>query len=473
MKSTSWFIEPVLPKFTKLAELIDDTTNSMAKRDTDTLFLADKKITALATKLKESGKLSELEWLILLRSESQYESLDERVRQGVVAIVWEAIQQDESRFSKLSLNLISGIARDYVSMAKVLLCDFPRVLPRHFSRTTKQQVEITRYLINRQFELGAKAILANGKSIVTFFKSLKMESKGSHVTHIADAAECALPQNPSTAQLTWWRSCQDLVEQDQTIEQLERLLTKVSLITAESPFEKWIKSHCLPDSKNTLWYRLSKESQLKLKSLFNVTEYKSVSNLFKLLIETSNDDSLNERQVRNLQSRIMFWSNYTDEFKRVRFFLTNRSWSLLKDKVDLDELRVQTMTSSPLNDQSEICIFDVGNYFIVERFIGSHFDLGIFQRSDEIERVLFESEYIDAENISTLEPDWVLDHLSYYQHRIARFLDGKGVKLGKKAPSYWFQPLKADQQLKVNNDLDRRYHNVYDKATYFKTGKRF
>lgn len=462
-----------MPKFTQLSELIGDSNRGSSGQKSESSFFADKKITSLATKLKKSGELSELEWLIILRSQSQYESLDERVRQSVVATVWDAIQKDESRFAKLATNLVAGLARDYVSVAKALLSGFPRVLPRYFSRTTKQQVEITRYLINGQSDSSAKAILVSGKSVTSFFEQLGMESRGSHIVGIANFAECALPQNPTTAQLTWWRSCQDLVEQEQTIEQLERLLTKVSLITAESPFEKWIKAHCLPDSKNTIWYRLSKESQLKLKSLFNVTEYKSVSKLFKLLIETSNDDSLNERQVRNLQSRIMFWSNYTDEFKRVRFFLTNRSWSLLKDKVDLDELRVQTMTSTVLNDQSEICIFDVGNYFIVERFIGSQFDLGIFQRSDEIERVLFESEYIDAENISTLEPDWVLDHLSYYQHRIARFLDSKGVKLGKKAPSYWLQPLKADQQLQVNNDLDRRYRNVYDKATYFKTGKRF
>ncbi|GEA51423.1 hypothetical protein VIN01S_22270 [Vibrio inusitatus NBRC 102082] len=473
MNRNPWFLEPALPSTPKVNSLTPPLGGESHQLQSASNSFTQKKLIQLIAKLERFEPLSSLEWLIILRSEEEYQGLETSEKERAIKAVWTAIESDEVRFSELVKKLVSGIARNYIAVASWLLDSFPRVLPKSFSRLAKQQIEIARYLVSEQYLLCARATMSNGKSLDLFFKGLGLEHKGSHIVTIALQAEDAIPLNPSEAQLTWWRSCQDFISEDNTIEQLERLLDKVRTISSDSAFGKWIKHRCLPDSKTTIWYRLSKASQLKLKSFFNVTEYKSVSKIFELLIETSDDSSLNERQVKNLRSRIMFWANYSDAFKRVRFFLTDRSSSILRDKVNLDELRVQTMNSSPLNNQSEICVFDVGNYFLVERFIGPHFDLGIFERTDELEQALFESEYVDAETISRLEPDWVHDHLSYYQNRIARFLNGKGIKPGKRAPAHWLKPLAPEQQRKVDDDRDKRYRNILDKATYFKTGRRF
>ncbi|GEM77845.1 hypothetical protein [Vibrio superstes] len=473
MNRNSWFLEPALPSTIKVSSLTPPLGGGSHQNQNPSSSFTQKKLVELIEKLEKSEPLSSLEWLIVLRSEEEYQGLEALEKERAVKTVWAALERDEEKFSELAKKLVSGMARNYVAIASWLLGSFPRVLPKSFPRLIKQQIEIARYLVAEQYLLCAKAALTNGKGIDLFFSGLDLEHQGSHIIAIALQAEVAMPLNPSTAQLTWWRSCQDFVSEDNTIEQLERLLEKTRSISSHSPFEKWIKHRCLPDSKNTIWYRLSKVSQLKLKSFFNVTEYKSVSKIFELLIETSDDSSLNERQVKNLRSRIMFWANYNDVFKRVRFFLTDRSSSILRDKVNLDELRIQTMTSSPLNNQSEICVFDMGDYFLVERFIGPHFDLGIFERTDALEQALFESEYLDAETISQLEPDWVHDHLSYYQNRIARFLNSKGIRPGKRAPAHWLKSLAPEQQRQVDDDRDRRYRNILDKATYFKTGRRF
>ncbi|GAM73609.1 hypothetical protein JCM19241_3064 [Vibrio ishigakensis] len=408
MNRNPWFLEPALPSTPKVSSLTPPLGGEDHQPQSSSNSFTQKKLTQLVAKLEQSEPLSSLEWLIVFRSDEEYQELDTSEKERAIKAVWATLERDEVRFSELAKKLVSGIARNYVAVAGWLLDSFPRVLPKSFSRLAKQQIEIARYLVSEQYLLCARATMSNGKSLDMFFRSLELEHKGSHIVTIALQAEEAIPLNPSSAQLTWWRSCQDFVSQDNTIEQLERLLEKIRTIGSDSPFEKWIKHRCLPDSKNTIWYRLSKASQLKLKSFFNVTEYKSVSRIFELLIETSDDASLEEWQVRQLRSRIMFWANYNDAFKRVRFFLTDRSSSILRDKVNLEELRIQTMKASPLNNQSEICVFDVGNYFLVERFIGSHFDLGIFERTDALEQALFESEYLDAESLSRLEPDWFM-----------------------------------------------------------------
>ncbi|MEZ9835348.1 EH signature domain-containing protein [Vibrio breoganii] len=473
MKPRSWFIEPALPRFTKLSELIGKGQEHQSEQAVGSSFFADKAITSIVEKLKDSGEISELEWLILLRSQSQYESLDDEVRQAVVGEVWNAISKDEQRFAKLTIKLVSGYSRDYISVAKALLNSFPRVLPRNFSRTTKQQIEITRFLISDQFDSGASAILASGKGIVSFFDSLGMEYKGSHISKIACAAENALPQNPSTAQLTWWRSCQDLIEQDQTIEQLERLLNKVSLIASDSPFEKWIKGHCLPDSKNTIWYRLSKESQLKLKSIFNVTDFASVQLLFEKLSETRTDPTLCSREANHLIKRPSFWSDFSDSFGRVRFLLTSRSEKLLKTQIDLAQHRVTVMESMPFNDKSEICILEIGQYILVERFRVSNFDLGIFKKTDELVEILFEADYLDAYTLMKLTPQIVHDHFDWWQIRLTHMLKGLGIHHNANKGQQWLSSDDLERARGAQEKQEFRYTGLPDRTIYFKTGKRF
>jgi hypothetical protein len=249
----------------------------------------------------------------------------------------------------------------------------------------------------------------------------------------------------------------------------------VTYVESGCDFDRWIQNSCLPDSEETLWYQLSEAAQKKLKSFYHVTNFKSVKKIFDALCETSTDPSLTETHARNLNRRTSFWAAYSDSFERVRFLLTQRSQNLLSSKMDLQQERVTVMGSHPLNDASEICIFEIGRYVFIERFRGSDFDLGIFEKSPLLEKLLFESKDLDGAIIGQLDPDWIVDHKDYWQKRLIQFLSNKGVKANKynKLAKGWFSPLSRDEQQQVDLMKQRRYPNDLDISIYFKTGQRY
>ncbi|WP_394151541.1 hypothetical protein [Vibrio maritimus] len=472
MSNSPWFIEPLLPESPKLSTMMPPLGGSGLELKDAGSYSSDKSLLDMLEKLENTGVLTEMEWILVLRLDEQYRSLNKVQLNAATQTVWSAMLKDEERFTKLTSKLVGGLARGYISLAEALTLSFPREMPHEFRQATKRKARLTSYLLSKEYSQCAQYILDQRVSIMSYFLELGLDAQGEHVQKIASHAESILPVDPSTHQLTWWCSCQEHLEGGETVNQLEQLLMKIRVVSGRTPFEAWITNRCLPDSTNTYWYSLTQKAQLKLKSFFNVTEYSTVSKVFDLLIETSDVGDLNEHQIRNLRSRISFWGHYTHEFKRVRFFLTERSSKLLGQRVNLEDLRVQTMQRSYLNDQSEICIFDVGEYFIVERFIGSQFDLGVFEKTEQLERTLFGRNYLDAEDISKLEPDWVHHHLAHYQRRFAQFLRRLGISPNKSGER-WLKPLKPDELAQIDESRERHYRGVLDKTILFKTGKRY
>ncbi|WP_298444470.1 EH signature domain-containing protein [uncultured Ferrimonas sp.] len=467
-----WFLEPRLPKSPQIASTVPPLGGLVSNPSCEKVFVSDKSLIDIIEKLSNRNVLTEFEWLLVLRSDEQYQQMEEGQLDQAVQTVWRAILSDEQRFSKVVIKLVAGLARGYEPVTDVLLEQFPRIIPAAFKPELKLQAQVARYLRNKQYIDCAKLVLSLNQGLELFFRSLGLESKGQHIEALLCQAEAAIPVNPSTGQLTWWRSCQDHLDVDQTIEQLECLLAKVNQVVTGTPFENWIKKYCLPESKQSIWFRLSRDAQLKLKSMYNVIDFESVKVLFHELSEIRTDPGITLRESNHLQKRTSYWADFSDSFERVRFLLTARSEKLLNRQIDLSQYNVTVMESKPFNDKSEICIFEVGNFILIERFRGTSFDLGIFEKTMELESILFEPEYIDSYTLMKLSPDWVHDHRSYWQKRLTQFLKNKGIRLNPNSGRHWLEPLTSEQRLQASQDKERLYFGLSDIHIYFKIGRR-
>jgi hypothetical protein len=470
----AWFLEPDIPVMPQLSS-IQPPLGGVKEGDLFSVKLDDKDIKSIAKRLKNGETISEVEWIILLRSEERYQVLSAVERESIVIIVWANLIKDELRYNKCLIKIVAGLARGFNAIAYSLVTAFPKKITTYQKEDSKKKTDVVRSLLQQDYLRCGRVILGTNLPVNDWFKHYEFEAKGEHITSICNLAVDIISSSPGTDELSWWLSCQEPLVVEQTIHQLEKLLEKVTYVESGCDFDCWIQNSCLPDSEETLWYQLSEVAQNKLKSLYQVTSYKSVQKILDELCETSTDPTLHEVPAKNLKMRTTFWAAYSDSFERVRFLLTQRSKNLLSNKMDLAQERVTVMGIHPLNDASEICIVEIGRYVFIERFRGSDFDLGVFEKSSLLEKLLFESKGLDGAIIGQLTPDWIVDHKDYWQKRLIRFLSNKRIKpnKGNRLAKGWFTPLSRDDQHQVDSMKQRRYPNNLDISIYFKTGQRY
>jgi hypothetical protein len=469
-----WFMEPEIPVMPQLLS-IQPPLGGVKEGEKLSVKLDDKDIKSIAKRLENGETISEVEWIILLRSEERYQALSDVDRESIVIIVWANLIKNELRYNKCLIKMVAGLARGFNAIANSLVIAFPKKITTYQKDDTKKKTDVVRSLLQQDYLRCGRVILGTNLPVIDWFKHYEFEARGEHITSICNFAVDIISSSPSTDELNWWLSCQESLEFGQMIKQLEALLEKVTYVESGCQFDNWIKESCLPDADETLWYLLSEASQKKLKSFYHVTNFKSVKKIFDALCETSTDPSLTETHARNLTRRTTFWAAYSDSFERVRFLLTQRSKNLLSNKMDLAQERVTVMGTHPLNDASEICIFEIGRYVFIERFRGSDFDLGVFEKSSLLEKLLFESKGLDGAIIGQLTPDWIVDHKDYWQKRLMRFLSNKRIKPNQdnRLAKGWFTPLSRDDQHQVDSMKQRRYPKNLDISIYFKTGQRY
>ena len=125
-------------------------------------------------------------------------------------------------------------------------------------------------------------------------------------------------------------------------------------------------------------------------------------------------------QRNQLERRKGFWSNYSDRFERLRILVpASTSWISQELTRDIDIL---------VNDgsnETEICIFDFGDWFIVEFFRGSS-EILLFNRhySANVEKTLFQSPNLSISDIRRLYRfgGEIHDHVFLWQYYAEKWL---------------------------------------------------
>lgn len=452
-----WFKEPNLPTLNILtfanSKALSDISETSRER------LAQLSLDALVKKLKVNSKLTNLEWLVLLNKDKELSELSESEQTIIGNLVWKHIFKKIDLFQKS----IKKLMRDY----EFGYHDFPNAFKQTLLRqVSKPEGDISKLQLSwvRQLILGnggkcAGLALKHGLTPRLLCLKMGLNSDAKYVKSLTLKASDVLAKSPAVLEQQWWVNCQDEVKASETVGMLEQLLLKLSVVESDGPLDKWLTQFYLPDSPHTEFYKLNEQARQQLLSLYNVTTYDEVKNIFKLLRDTSVDPSLNDWEVRNLKSRIDFWSDYSDSFKRVRFILTTRAYDLLKKRIHIDTSRIAVMADNTRNNSSEICIFEFDNFYIIERF-RNEFDMGVFAKTTILESKLFSSPNFDGMSIIPLIPDGTYDHKYCYQYFVPQELRAcYGIKanIGSKVAT-GKRPSK-DSERDRKEQLLRRYAN--------------
>jgi hypothetical protein len=462
----AWFLEPEIPVMPQLSS-IQPPLGGVKEGELFSVKLDDKDIKTIVKRLNNGETISEVEWIILLRSEERYQALSAVESKSIVSIVWENLIKDEVRYNKCLIKVVAGVARGFNAIADSLITSFPNKIKTYQKEDSKIKTDVVRSLLQQDYLRCGRVILGTNLPVIDWFKRYEFEARGDHITSICNMAVDIVPSSPGTDELSWWLSCQEPLVVEQTINQLEKLLKKVTYVESGSSFDIWINENCLPKSKQTYWHSLTLNAQQKLKSFYNITNYSVVEKLFEHLRDTSIDPSLEEWESRNLKSRIDFWSSYSNSFKKVRFILTARSYRLLKDSFNFDTARITVLDDTNQNNQSEICIFEFDTCFVIERF-RNNFDMGILEKSETRDKLLFVNNICNAIQVTGLQPDGSHDHINDYQYFAREYLSktwsiraNRDSKLAK-----WYRPPIERINTRIEK-LRSRYGSASAPRTYY------
>jgi len=205
------------------------------------------------------------------------------------------------------------------------------------------------------------------------------------------------------------------------VEKIEPLLSHLSQQESiEQQLVEWLRQRLDPKSPNSLWDKLSQSAKQHLRKILGNATYQDFQQWVGLLLKAL---PLQYWEKNQLSRRSKFWSNYSERFERFRILLPSKSIDVLGNSISQGDYdRLLDDDSSP----TEIGIFDIGDYFIVEFFRGPGSEARIFKKED-ISIDLFSERNLSIKRIRALDGGDSHDHVFLWQLYCERWLRERGI----------------------------------------------
>lgn len=186
----------------------------------------------------------------------------------------------------------------------------------------------------------------------------------------------------------WLLKCFEQMKSTQQIKAVEELLTTANpILGAEYPeLINWLRRYYGSSVSDSRWNELSSQAKTAMRKWLGAVSYQDFQRLVSLILDRV---PLAEHEHRRLKSRSGFWSNYSDRFERIRILLPQSSVDILGNYLNNQDISILLEDGS---NPTEICIFDFGNWFLVEFFRGNGSETRIFEKNAETEQQLFNSQ---------------------------------------------------------------------------------
>ena len=230
-------------------------------------------------------------------------------------------------------------------------------------------------------------------------------------------------ENINFQQIKWLLKCLQQMSKEQQVRAVEYLLTQVNQhIGAEYPeLINWLRQYYGSAVAGSYWNELSSEAKAAMRKCLGAVSYKDFQRLVSLILDRVH---LAEHEYRRLKSRSGFWSNYSDRFERIRILLPQSSVNILGSYLNHQDVSILQEDGS---DPTEICIFDFGNWFLVEFFRGNGSETRIFKKDAETEQQLFNSQ-LSIKKLRCLGLNNLIhDHVFCWQYFCEKWLRQRNI----------------------------------------------
>ncbi|MBN3958504.1 EH signature domain-containing protein [Nostoc sp. NMS8] len=251
-------------------------------------------------------------------------------------------------------------------------------------------------------------------------------------------------RSPNQQQVRWLLSCLDVMSDSQQIKAVNHLLTNVSndIASNHSLLVDWLRDNYRNGEK---WYKLSDPARQRLREWIGGINYADFQKLVNLIL---NKLDLQNFESNRLCSRRDFWASYSNRFERLRILLPTTSQIAIGYQIQGDVDLLEDDASDP----TEVCIFDFGEWFVVEFFRGRGSETRLFMKNSRNQQILFGESTLSVKRIRCLGGD-KHDHEFLWQFFCRQWLANKGIN-----PNPGIEPYRnptADQLQQRENRLGR------------------
>jgi len=184
----------------------------------------------------------------------------------------------------------------------------------------------------------------------------------------------------------------------------------------------WLSEEYNPLSGKEKYNRLSVEVRPKLRAWLGTINFKDFREIIEILTDDKNRYilGLEDWEVNQLKGRERFWSSYSTRFQNIRVLVPKRTIEVISGKTKIrGEIGV---LKNDLNEETEVCIFNMDKLIIAEVFRGEMSETRFFQNNkNEIEKKLFEEE-IGLKDIRSIKEVEIADHKYLWQYYCFTYL---------------------------------------------------
>lgn len=280
---------------------------------------------------------------------------------------------------------------------------------------------------------------------------------------------------------TWLIGCLADMDEFAEIEAVEQLLTTLpkAEVGQYGRLVGWLKERYAPQGDGLRrWGRLSLSAQHALRDWIGAVNFAVFESLVEQLLESEWTRLLShEREIKQMRSRCVFWSNYSHRFARIRILLTKSAHSVLDLKAlntqEIGLLNEHDLRYNDYTQSTEVCIFDFEQWLVVEFFRGRGSETMVVPATAEMRQALFERQDLSVKRLRALgmvEGRLVLDHVFHWQYYSERelakrqILPNDGLKAFKVMPGTKARPFpyKRKDGMPLPHDPDGNRESGYE-----------
>lgn len=225
-------------------------------------------------------------------------------------------------------------------------------------------------------------------------------------------------KSPNFQQVKWLLSCLDEMPNSHQVKAVNHLLTNVSndIATRHSLLVDWLLNN-YRNGEN--WYKLSDLARQRLREWIGGINYGDFQKLVDILLHRLNLQDFESNQLRRRRD---FWSNYSNRFERLRILLPKTSQIAIGYEIqgDVDLLKDDG------SDRTEVCIFDFGEWFVVEFFRGKGSEMRLLPKNTRNQQILFGETTLCVKLIRSLGGERH-DHVFLWQVFVPAWLKNHGI----------------------------------------------
>lgn len=409
----------------KLSRSIDSRLDTLLFKDVRLPELPPRDITTILD-LAEAGldsEISVLEWISLLNGKELWDNRHVNKEHSSNKLIWQVACRNHGLRYLLFWRLALHLDGQDVS--------FPRGLIRQFQHFQRNLLEVDKLRTSMLVGMYSGDTASLCKSTL----SLRMLPS-------AVLAKCGLPAQVTFSQKSLKELARYWVEHAEHFD-ADVLFTVVSKLKVEDKdtffssalvdipsgrleqhkalVSKIISTYS-PYVKDSRFSKLSQVAQQVVRDLIGAMSFGDFSKLITKLTQPAVAEKLGleEWEIRQLNSRVAFWSNYQSRFLGFSVFLPTSTYTLLKQL----NFHTDDMLFHQLNNAScEVCVLEFEKHYVLEFLRGGSSGVRIIDKHSQTAQVLKSTNNVSSQQQLEAIPFLAEhDHLIYWQNACEKLL---------------------------------------------------